>query len=36
MRQLVQPYHNLFALVLLRKQIQNSYGHDQEIRIAHL
>jgi hypothetical protein len=35
-RQLVEPYHNLFALVLLRKQAQNAYGHEQEIRVAHL
>lgn len=35
-RQLVEPYHNLFALVLLRKQVQGSYEHQQEIRIAHL
>lgn len=27
-RQLVEPYHNLFALVLLRKQVQNAYGHE--------
>lgn len=28
--------YNLFALILLRKEIPNTYEFEQEIRIAHL